>query len=75
MNNCMTSWQDQHAAHDWFWPQPQEKFLPVQAKQNNISHLNMERAEPTDKQAKQLTIVLVENLQEDLNDSIVSRYM
>ena len=35
----------------------------------------MERAEPTDKQAKQLTIVLAENLQEDLNDSIVSRYL
>ena len=42
-----------------------------------FGHLNIKRTEqPTDKHAKQLTIVSAENLLEDLDDSIMSsRYV
>ena len=47
---------------------------PASANQTKIGHMNIETTEhPTDKQTKQLTIVSAENLQEDLNDSIVCR--
>ena len=50
------------------------KKAPASASQTKFGHLNIERTEqPTDKHAKQLTIVLAENLQEDLDDSIMSR--
>ena len=53
------------------------KKAPASASQMKFGHLNIKRTEqPTDKHAKQLTIVLAENLQEDLNDSIMSsRYV
>ena len=53
------------------------KKAPTSASQTKFGHLNIERTEqPTDKHAKQLTIVLAENLQENLNDPIMSsRYM
>ena len=54
------------------------KLLPcASASQTKFGHLNIERTEqPTDKHAKQLTIVSAENLQEDLDDSIMSsRYV
>ena len=53
------------------------KKAPASASQTKFGHLNIERTEqPTDKHAKQLTIVSAENLQEDLDDSIMSsRYV